>query len=166
VVAAAPSCRVGACGGSVSAVRRGDHTRASSQARSAAEGTGEVDGLPSWRAVGWRVMPRLDGATLTLGFHGELDGPGEARALGEYLGRVTEAMEHRVRRVVLDLSGLDFVGAEAGACLGEWLSLLRALRAEGLAPSTLRYSEASHGQRAAVASLHQVDGALMLDPVD
>ncbi|MSP60192.1 MAG: hypothetical protein EXR72_07585 [Myxococcales bacterium] len=113
------------------------------------------------------IQPEREGSTLTLSFQGELDREDGAALLGDHLGRITEAMrDDGVRRVVLDLEGLHFLGSDALGCLCQWLTLLRDLRSDGLAPTTVRYSNTVGWQRSTVPTFSRIDPGLMLEGSD
>ncbi len=112
------------------------------------------------------VQPERDGDTLTLWFHGELERDDARAVLERYFADLTEALRGRVRRVVLDVEGLHFLGGDALSALAAWLRDLHDLRAGGLAPVTLRYTRAVRWQATTAATLQRADPSLLLEASD
>ena len=123
------------------------------------------DDLPAaYRDPCLTIEPRREGAVLILDFLGELDEPGTA--LLSFFDRLSQLMPDPVERVILDLGRLGFAGAEGQACLLDWLSFLAGLRADGLLPVTVRYSESISWQREALSRMRATDPALRVEPID
>ena len=83
----------------------------------------------------------------------------------DYLGTLIKPIRS-AHRVILDLRQVEYLDVQAIAQLGEWLGVLRDMREDGLAPTTVRYSESIKSQRGVVARLERVDSALRLESVD
>ena len=82
---------------------------------------------------------------------------------GAVLGDALEATKESLDRVVLDVTDLAFIGMKGSACLADWLDYLRDARADGLAPTTIRYNESIRWQRVTIPSLQRNDPALRLE---
>jgi serine/threonine protein kinase len=113
------------------------------------------------------VQPDLvDDDTLTLAFHGELDRDDSAGRLADFLAAVTDAMRDKVRRVVLDIEGLAFMNSGGLQSLAAWLTVLRDMRHEGLAPVTIRYTGTVRWQASTTATLQRADPSLRIENAD
>ena len=135
-------------------------------AQPAAPGQTDSSGMPALEIATLLVEASMSGDRLTVRLAGELEDGPELRALASYLGDVIESTKERLGRVVLDVSGLGFLGMQGIACLSDWLAFLRDARADGLSPTTVRHSETASWQRAMMSSLQRADPALRLEAVE
>jgi serine/threonine protein kinase len=112
------------------------------------------------------VQSELRGSTLTVAFCGELDRDDAAELLAGFFTELTEAIDSRVDRVVVDVESLSFLNPGGFAQFAGWLASLKRLRERGLAPATVRYSSGVRWQATAIATLQRADGALNVEATD
>jgi hypothetical protein len=112
------------------------------------------------------VQSELRGSTLTVAFCGELDRDEGGEMLGGFLAELTEAIDGRVERVVVDVESLSFLNSGGFAEFAAWLAALKRLRDRGLAPATIRYSSGVRWQVTAMATLQRTDSALNVEASD